>query len=166
ALLFSGAVASAQTPEQIQEITAGYNKVELKQLASQLEEQAKSDKAKAVQYAQQHNLPVSDFTEEGAYIEVQRLLEVGTLLYYTTANKDAARSTRADHLNSGGSLGLELDGKDLTAHVWDGGHPRVTHVEFKDENGEPKVSIGDATNPNLNFHAAHVVGTITASGRS
>lgn len=164
ALLFSGAVASAQTPEQIQEITAGYNKVELKQLASQLEEQAKSDKAKAVQYAQQHNLPVSDFTEEGAYIEVQRLLEDGTLLYYTTANKDAARSTRADHLNSGGSLGLELDGKDLTAHVWDGGHPRVTHVEFKDENGEPKVSIGDATNPNLNFHAAHVVGTITASG--
>lgn len=165
AFLFSGAVATAQTPQQVQEITSGYNKSELIRLATQSADKAKIEKAQAVRYAQQHNLPVSEITEDGAYIEVQKLLPDGTLLYYTTSNKDAARSTRTDHVNTGGSLGLDLDGKNMNAYVWDGGHPRVTHREYKDSNGETRVTVRDASgNPNLNFHAAHVTGTITATG--
>lgn len=164
AFIFSGITAMAQTPEQAQEITAGYNKNELIKMARQFKEQAKAEKIKAERYARERNFPITETLEDGSFIEVQKLLSDGTLLYYTTHNKDAARSTRTDHVNQGGSLGLDLGGENMTAYVWDGGHPRVTHREFEGSNGEQRVSIGDVTNPTLNFHAAHVTGTITATG--
>ena len=105
AMMFSGILAFAQTPEQVQKITANYNKSFLIQLADESQTQAKVEKALAEQYAKERNIPVSQITEDGAYIEVQRLLPDGTLLYYTTTNIDASKSTRADHLNTGGSLG-------------------------------------------------------------
>jgi|SRR5690554_259270 len=163
AMMFSGILAFAQTPEQVQKITANYNKSFLIQLADESQTQAKVEKALAEQYAKERNIPVSQITEDGAYIEVQRLLPDGTLLYYTTTNIDASKSTRADHLNTGGSLGLDLNGQDMIAYVWDGGHPRITHQEYDGDGGENRVSIIDGGN-NLNFHAAHVVGTIAASG--
>ena len=55
----------------------------------------------------------------------------------------------------------------MTAHVWDGGHARVTHQEYDGPGGSNRVSIQDAASEGgtqLNFHAAHVTGTITASG--
>lgn len=163
--LFSGIISIAQTPEQIKDITAGYNIKELNQFSVQVKDQMKTEKEKAERYARQNNLPVSGISKEGNYIEVQKLLPDGTLLYYTTYNKDAAHSTRTDHVNPGGSLGLDLQGENLTAYVWDGGHPRVTHREFLTSSGEQRVAVMDATgSPNLNFHAAHVTGTITSSG--
>lgn len=164
ALVFSGIAATAQTPEQTQKITSGYNKSELLQMAEQFRTQAKTEKTKAEQYAKERNLPIIETTENGSLMEVQRLLADGTLLYYQTQNIDAAKSTRTNHVNPGGSLGLDLAGENMTAYVWDGGHPRITHREYQSPNGEQRVSIGDATNPSLHFHAAHVVGTITATG--
>lgn len=166
ALLFSGTVAFAQNPQQVQKITENYNKTELQELSLQLTAAAKAEKAEAVAYAKAHNLPVSEITKDGAFVEVQKLLPDGTLLYYSTTNKDAARSTRTNHINTGGSLGLNLNGENMSAHVWDGGHPRVTHMEYKDANGNERVHVRDAEPGahTLNFHAAHVVGTVGAAG--
>lgn len=166
AMMFSGILVFAQTPQQVQKITANYNKNLLMQFAEESQAQAKAEKALAEQYAMERNIPIIQTTEDGTYIEVQRLLPDGTLLYYTTTNKDAAESTRTDHLHVGGSLGLDLEGQDMVAYVWDAGHPRMTHREYDGPGGNDRVSLYDVAsgNGNRNFHAAHVAGTIAASG--
>src|SRR5690606_13088119 len=97
--------------------------------------------------------------------ELQKILPDGSLIYYTTFNVNAAKSTRTNHLNSGGSLGLNLMGHNMTAHVWDGGLARTTHQEYDGAGGNNRFSIGDGTTA-LHYHSAHVTGTIMASGVS
>ncbi len=88
-----------------------------------------------------------------------RLSPEGLPIYYSTNNVDAAKSTRTNHLNTGGSLGLNLNGQGMTVRVWDGGNVRTTHNAFGG-----RVTIGDdASNPANIFHATHVTGTMIAS---
>lgn len=51
----------------------------------------------------------------------------------------------------------------MTAHVWDGGVARASHQEYDGDGGTNRFSVGDGSST-LNFHAAHVTGTIMASG--
>lgn len=62
--------------------------------------------------------------------ELQRILPTELRFIIQHKNKDASHSTRTDHLNSGGSLGLNLMGQNMTAYVWDGGIARATHQEY------------------------------------
>lgn len=165
-LLFGGLFASAQTLEQAQKITSTYNKSYLQELSTKTIQKSTDEKKEAVDFAQERNIPISYITEDGAYAELQRILPDGTLIYYETHNKDAAHSTRTDYLNSGGSLNLDLDGQNMQVYVWDAGHPLVTHQEFNVLNGNSRVSVMDPEEIGafLNWHATHVIGTITASG--
>ncbi len=165
--MFFGLFASAQTEAETQKITASYDKAYLQDLAAQALEKSTREKKEAVAYAQARNIPITYTTKDGAYAELQKVLPDGTLIYYQTDNKDAARSTRVNHLNTGGSTGYNLDGQNMIAYVWDGGHPRVSHQEYDGPGGNNRVSIMDASSEGgtkLNFHAAHVAGTIMASG--
>ena len=142
----------------------GYDKEKLKALQKQLEATNKKHKEEAIEFANTNNIPLKRIKEDGGLVELMRILPDGTLLYNeTTSNVAAAISTRANYLNTGGGLGLDLNGDGLTAYVWDGGHARVTHQEYDGAGGNNRVSIGDSP-LNLNFHAAHVTGTIVASG--
>lgn len=86
--------------------------------------------------------------------------ESGTPIYYTNNNADAAKSTRANYLNSGGSLGLNLNGENMVVGVWDGGSVRKTHVEFGN-----RITLKDnAVFTDGSDHATHVSGTIGAAG--
>lgn len=162
-LLFSVSLIHGQTPEQISEITKDYNQSLLHDQAQKLLRKSRAEKQEAIRYAQANNLPVSYTTEDGGFAEIQRILPDGTSIYYRTYNKDAARSTRANHLNTGGSTGFNLNGQNMTAHVWDGGHPRTSHQEYGG-----RVSTADnegsGINNNGRDHAAHVIGTIAAAG--
>ena len=97
---------------------------------------------------------------------LRKVLPDGTILYYRTHNKNAAISTRTNHINSGGITGFDVDGQNMTAYVWDAGHPLVNHQEHFDSQGNNRVFIKDANpgNEYLHFHAAHVIGTIAATG--
>src|SRR5690554_664548 len=161
--LFFGLITSAQTPDQVQKITSTYNQAYLQDLAAQSLEKSTKEKQAAIEYAKARNLPISYTTKEGSFVDLQRVLPDGTLIYYTTFNVDAAKSTRTNHINIGGSTGYNLDGQNMTAHVWDGGHPRVTHQEYHGPGENNRVTIEDGATQ-LHYHAAHVVGTITASG--
>lgn len=166
-LLFIGFGLHAQTEEQARRITASYDQSYLVGLAAEALEKSVSDRNEAVQYAQSRNLPVAYTTQEGSFVELQRVLPDGSPIYYKTNNKDAAISTRTVHLHTGGSTSYNLDGQNMTAYVWDGGHPRATHQEYDGLGGNDRVSIMDVTaegGVSLHFHAAHVVGTIAASG--
>jgi serine protease AprX len=90
-------------------------------------------------------------------------------IYRGTDNLEASRATRTDHLQIGGSLGLDLDGTGMTIGVWDGGPVEIDHQEFanSDNTGSRVVNMenlnieGDAVNDD---HATHVSGTIAAKG--
>ncbi len=161
-IMVFGFVSYGQTTKQKQQITSRYDKNAISELQRQFNNKAVKEKQIALKAAQLNNWPTI-VEEDGKYAELQRLAPDGSPIYYTTFNVDASVSTRTNHLNIGGSLGLSLDGQNMTAHVWDGGLARTSHQEYDGPGGNNRFSIGDASTT-LNFHAAHVTGTIIASG--
>jgi hypothetical protein len=93
----------------------------------------------------------------------------GKPVYVTTHNEDAAKATGTNHLQVGGSLGLDLDGTNFTVGVWDGGALQTNHTEFLDATGtSSRVVNMETLNTNgtndLSSHGTHVSGTIGARG--
>ena len=156
----------AQTPLQRQEISNTYDLPKLRQMSNAYQLQAALRKAEATSMAAQKGWETLRVNEDGSIDELIAVSPDGQPIYYTVYNVAAAASTRANHLNIGGSLGLSLDGQNMTAHVWDGGPTRPTHQEFDGPGGNNRVTINDGvTSLNGNsFHAQHVTGTIMASG--
>lgn len=166
AFTLSTTMTFAQTLQQKQEISSKYDKSKLTQLKQDFTQKENSRKAQAINMASLRGWEILKANSDGSVDELVAVSKDGQPIYYTIYNEDAARSTRANHLNIGGSLGLSLDGQNMTAHVWDGGPTRTTHQEFDGPGGNNRVSINDGvTGLNGNsFHAQHVTGTIVASG--
>lgn len=152
-----------QTSQEKTAIIRDYNQQELKQLERELFQKEEASRQRALQLASQRGWPLSYVQMNGSYAELQGVDENDNPIYYITSNVNAAKSTRTNFLNSGGGLGLNLNGDNLTAHVWDGGVARSTHQEYDGPGGTDRFSVGDGSST-LNFHAAHVTGTIMASG--
>lgn len=93
--------------------------------------------------------------------ELMDVSPLGELIYAQTHNVGASTTARANKLYSGGALGINVQGQDMTAGVWDGGSVRNTHQEF---------IVGMFSKVNLlnggtsDEHATHVAGTIAAQG--
>ncbi len=85
----------------------------------------------------------------------------GTLHQYITLNANAADSTNADQLKSGGGLGLSLTGSGVVAGVWDAGLVLSTHQEFQTGSGSRVIQVDGGS---THSHATHVAGTIGAKG--
>tara|TARA_B100001146_G_scaffold225257_1_gene249091 strand:- start:12981 stop:16358 length:3378 start_codon:yes stop_codon:yes gene_type:complete len=166
-LFFASTWAFSQTNQERQEITSRYDLPSLTALEKRLDAQEKAQKQEALLTAQQRGLETRVVLPDGGIAELQYIADDGSPIYFRTFNVNAAISTRANYLNSGGGLGLNIDGQNMTAYVWDGGHARVSHQEYDGPGGSNRVTIQDAASEGgtqLNFHAAHVTGTITASG--
>ncbi|WP_283641278.1 GEVED domain-containing protein [Mesonia mobilis] len=165
--LLTAGVAFSQTEAQKQEIISRYNQEELDALQKRLVAKNQHQKQETNNLATQRGLQKRVVLADGGVAELQYIADDGSPIYYRTFNVNAAKSTRADYLNSGGGLGLSIDGQNMTAYVWDGGHARVSHQEYDGAGGSNRVSIEDAASEGgtqLNYHAAHVTGTIAASG--
>ena len=152
----------SQTEEQIREIKKANNTQELKKIEDSSKLRLTEAKEKALAMAQIKGWPIT-FTENGSFHELMKVSEDNQPIYYKTLNQNAAISTRVNHLNTGGSLGLELEGQNMTAHVWDGGWVFTNHQEFDGPGGDDRVTIGDDENQ-YSDHGTHVTGTILASG--
>jgi hypothetical protein len=157
---------SSKYSKSINSIIASYDQAKLNELYITFSERQTSEKEEAIAYALINNIPIEKYNEDGSFDELQRITSYGAPIYYKLHNVNASISTRANYLNTGGGLGLTVDGDDLTAHVWDGGPTRPTHQEFDGAGGVNRVTINDGvTTINGNsFHAQHVTGTIVASG--
>ncbi|NER19025.1 fibronectin type III domain-containing protein [Spongiivirga citrea] len=162
-LVFSAYSLSAQTKTQVQKIVSQNNQAALTQFQSEVTKRKAAQKAEAIRVAAQKGWKTSELLRDGRFVELQRIAKDGSPIYYTTYNVSAAASTRTNHINGGGSLGLNLDGQNMTAYIWDGGLARGTHQEYDGPGGNNRFSIGD-NSTTLNFHAAHVTGTVIASG--
>jgi len=170
AMLFASTGIFAQTAQQKAVMLTQTNTSQLGKLQADFSKMEVSQKQAALAIAKKNGWPVKMTNPDGSFSELYKVDEVKGKkykIYKTTYNVDAARSTRTNHLNNGGSLGLNLDGQNMTAHVWDGGHARASHQEYDGPGGNNRVSVEDAASEGgvkLNFHAAHVTGTIVASG--
>ena len=159
-LLFSISVIG-QTEEEKKALLEQYDLSKIKQLQTELSEKAKIDKEKALFSAKANQWEVFKKNADGSIDELMGLFPDGKPKYFSINNINAAISTRANQLHSGGGLGLNLNGQGMIGGVWDGGPVRTTHQEFGG-----RMSVGDgATELNGNsFHATHVTGTVGAGG--
>ena len=135
-------------------------------LQKEFEERDARQKSEAEAYALKNNIPMKMNLEDGGFAELQKIAD-GVPIYYRTFNSAAAASTRADFLNTGGGMSLDLNGNGLIAHIWDGGHARVTHQDYDGPGGTNRVTLmdtGTEGGTQLHYHAAHVTGTVCAEG--
>lgn len=148
-----------QSKEDIKKIISNYDLDKLKEKELNYKKKSQDEKQKANAVALQRNWPIRTENPDGSISELMRISPEGFPIYYSTDNVAAARATRVNHLNSSGSLGLNLNGQGMTARVWDGGNTRTTHNAFGG-----RVQVGDDfSNPATSQHATHVTGTIVAS---
>ncbi|MEZ5198639.1 MAG: hypothetical protein R2764_20315 [Bacteroidales bacterium] len=120
-------VLFSQTTDEKKEITKDYSNKQLDALARSFKAESELKKATALELAKQNDWPVR-YEENGQLFELMQVSEEGQPLYYTTNNVDAARSTRANTLHNGGILGLNVEGQNMTAHIWDGGLAQKYHL--------------------------------------
>lgn len=106
-----------------------------------------------------HNEPTEWRDAKGALWQVYAISETGAPLWRTTANANAAITTRAADLKVGGRIGSNLNGSGMVIGVWDGGGVRLNHREFVDRAIQRDVPTSFNDN-----HATHVSGTMMAAG--
>ncbi|AZQ43839.1 fibronectin type III domain-containing protein [Nonlabens ponticola] len=156
-------ISFAQTEQDRAQIKSRMDVSNLQQLSQKFEAKEKIEKAAVRAAAIAGNIPMIQKSSDGSYQELQRIDPDGTLIYYTTYNVAAAKSTRANFLHNNGGLGLNVEGQNMTGYIWDGGLARGTHQEYDGPGGNNRFTIGD-NSTTLNFHAAHVTGTVIAYG--
>ena len=149
---------NAQTAEEIAVIREHYEKTTDKELLQDLNQRLEEREQRIVDYlnatGKERRIKDGDRT-----LEIFEVTEEGPI-YYTNYNRGAARTIRAEALNSGGSTGLNLNGQGMNVGVWDAGTPLHTHVDMADR----MTSIDQNFDPD--DHATHVMGTVMSSGNS
>ena len=159
AAVFVSLTTLGQSQADIKKIIANYDMAKLKNTEAFYRKKEQTDKRKAIATALLKNWPIIIKNADGSLSELMRLSADGFPLYYSTQNVSAARSTRANHLNTGGSLGLNLNGQGMVVREWDGGNVRTSHNAF----GGRVAVIDDPSNTVTVTHATHVCGTMVAS---
>lgn len=157
-LLF-GASVFAQTEEQQKAIIADSNVEKLRELSLEYGKTFQENYTKALQLAEEKGWRLTFVDQHGSEHELQGVSEEELPIYKKTLNQGSAVTARVDKINSGGSMGLDLNGQNMRAGVWDQNHPRLNHLDF---GGRAVVADASATAESL--HATHVLGTVISSG--
>lgn len=121
-------------------------------------EQLQTDRrSAAIARAQELGLPLRTVGPRGRVREVYDLDDQGNLIYRTTLNVNAARTSGASLLQAETP---PLTGSGVTVGIWDAGQVRANHQELTG-----RVTVKDtSTNTAVDDHSTHVGGTIGASG--
>ena len=87
----------------------------------------------------------------------------GTPVYYKASNSGSAITSRVNLINSGGAMGLNLNGQGMIVGEWDAGPVRATHQDFGSRVILKDGVIFDEPSDGSD-HATHVAGTMIGSG--
>jgi subtilisin-like proprotein convertase family protein len=157
-LAFSN-VGFSQNEKQAAEIVKNYDIVAIQQKIIEVNSREKKERQIALETAKKNGWPTIIEHKDGSIEEIYKITKLGFPLYRKTDNVAAAISTRTNYLNSGGGLGLALDGQNMIARVWDGGTVRRSHSGF----GDRVITVDDESGTTYSQHATHVAGTVIAS---
>lgn len=152
----------SQTAEERRKIAAQSDHIANVNLLDELKKYETERLARVTNYLNQN--PETQRIIKFGTLGIKELKDVSTngdLYYVSTYNEGASITARANRLYNGGSLGLNIQGQNMTAGIWDGGVVRATHQEFL-QGMFSKVNVvdGGATSD----HGTHVAGTIAATG--
>ncbi|NBL64404.1 S8 family serine peptidase [Flavobacterium sp. NST-5] len=156
-LLLISSITYAQTKEELKKIVDKTDIDNLNILSDKLSKEYQQAQERINDFLSK-NPEYSKRVRDGFVIkEIYDIDNYGHPLYNVTFNRNAAVTARANALYTGGSLGLDIEGQNMTAGIWDGGAARVTHNEF-----QGRVFAADGAG--FDDHATHVTGTIIAAG--
>lgn len=160
---------NAQTEASKKAITSSYNQQTIKEFAESLKQNNIKNQKEIAEYLEKNPSVQKTFEgSDGSISEIKYIIN-NTPIYVTTDNANCAIATRANFLNPGGALGLNLEGQNMHVATWDGGPTLTSHQEFQDDSFNPisRVTAPDATPSNdQSNHSTHVSGTIIAKGVS
>jgi len=148
----------SQTLAERQAITANYDLQALSILEAELRQDFETNQRIAFEMASQKGWETHMILPNGGNALLVGVFDNGTPKYYTTDNREGAITTRADRVHTGGVAGLDLNGENMIAGVWDGGRVRDTHNLLEDRTTQ-------IDNPgSISNHSTHVSGTMVGSG--
>jgi Subtilase family/Secretion system C-terminal sorting domain len=165
-LLLIGFSAHAQTKEQIKKIVSTYDTVAIKKAIALTKMKDEEKAKKFLQMTKLKEWPLKRVDVNGDTMHLIDMTNDGQPVYILSLSARAGKSTRTDDLHTGGSLGLDLNGENMTAYIWEAQQSaRITHREFARPNGTSRLSFGDSDRDNsLDQHANFVTGIIIANG--
>jgi len=155
-------VSFAQTKKQAEEIASSYDLTKVERLLTSLETEYTQNYKKALEVAKEKGWKTSGIRENGEYYELQGITPEGLPIYYTTYNSGSAFVSGINKINTGGGLGLDLNGQNMIVGVWDGGAVRNTHQDLTGrviQKDGASFSVSEGSK-----HATHVAGTVAGSG--
>ena len=147
----------SQTLAERQKIIENYDQQALLLLETELRQDFESNQRIAFDLAAQNGWETEMSLPNGGSALLVGVFDDGTPKYYTTYNREGGITTKADRVHTGGVAGLDLNGEDMVAGVWDGGLVRESHnlLEGRAEQIDNPGSISS--------HATHVSGTMIGS---
>jgi serine protease AprX len=165
--LFITGVVSSQTLEERNKIVKYYNEINDNSVQFDYNRYPLNEKELAVKKAVSLGIPLTIVGADGNIGDLVRF-NGNMPLYYTASNEGSVLTTKANLLQPGGAMGLNLKGKDLFVGVWDQTRPLTNHNGFRDANGNgpTRATSMDSSPLDLSNHATHVLGTIISSGFS
>src|SRR5690554_161392 len=154
--LSASGITFAQTQQDREKITQGYDLQKSAKLAEDIRLHTKKSYDRAMRLAKRFDWPLTIEYKDGGFGELIGVSENDIPLYYRTFNKGGVSTIHADAVHTGGSAGLDLNGEDMIAGVWDGGTVRSTHELFEGRVIKKNTSAHQS-------HGTHVAGTVIGS---
>lgn len=165
-MLFSMVIASAQNIEDKNKIQKNYDLEKINRLIERLKEKEAQKQAKIDAFLSKNPTVKKTYLSYGRQHVLYEIIN-NKPVYISSDNQRCAIATKTNSMNPGGSLGLNLEGENMSIGVWEvGDYPLLNHVEFLDDSGVTRILTPDTANPSPadSFHATHVNGTIGANG--
>ena len=125
--LFTLANVSAQSHEDRTKIKSVQNKESIRLLSDRLLEKENGRKQRIAQFLVSNPTVKVEFTSKGRKYAIKDIVN-GQPVYRATDNASEAIAIRTNRLYQGGSLGLNLDGFNMDAGIWDEEWALPSHV--------------------------------------
>lgn len=149
-------IVFAQTFEQRQKITSNLDWENISFFQECFQNEYNDRQNRILDYLN-NNLDVNrSYIKDGIKYEIYDIVE-GQPRYQKTYNLGAEITINSQGLYENGSLGLNIQGQDMVAGIWDGGIINSSHQELQGK-------IVSASGTSVENHATHVGGTILARG--
>ncbi|NMH27572.1 S8 family serine peptidase [Flavobacterium silvaticum] len=153
ALIFLPSLLLSQTPQQREEIKSKTNTVSLQRFATASSQKFLQQKKRAFQLSKQYGWPAI-IEKSGSYSQLVGLRNGDKPVYFSTYNYGSGITSRANTLYTGGSLGLNINGENMIAGIWDAGSGFPEHEIFSG-----RLTVMDGATQ-THYHATHVCGTV------
>ena len=164
-----GMIASAQTADERKALSQSVKSRDLQRLSAEFQSDFEVQEVRVQQYLIDNPKLVRTFSKAGSVYYLSRIDADGSPIYIntknttdTTKNRASGQLIKADTLYAGGSIGVDINGQNMVAGVWDGGLVRETHELLAGKVANQPGQVNQGTPPASGFddHMTHVAGTI------